>query len=50
MELHGDRSSMDDQALVAGLGRFDGQTVALIGHQKGRAAKEMALRRRSPAT
>jgi acetyl-CoA carboxylase carboxyl transferase subunit alpha len=45
VELHGDRSSMDDQALVAGLGRFDGQTVALVGHQKGRAAKEMAQRR-----
>ncbi len=45
IELHGDRASMDDLALVAGLGRFDGQTVALVGHQKGRAAKEMALRR-----
>jgi len=45
VELHGDRASMDDLALVAGLGRFDGRTVALVGHQKGRAAKEMALRR-----
>jgi acetyl-CoA carboxylase carboxyl transferase alpha subunit len=45
VELHGDRSSMDDLALVAGLGRFEGRTLALVGHQKGRAAKEMALRR-----
>jgi acetyl-CoA carboxylase carboxyl transferase subunit alpha len=39
-ELHGDRHVMDDGAIVAGLGRFDGRTVVLIGTQKGRDLKE----------
>jgi acetyl-CoA carboxylase carboxyl transferase subunit alpha len=45
VELHGDRSSMDDLALVAGLGRFEGRTVALVGHQKGRDIHDNARRR-----
>ncbi len=36
IELRGDRGRADDAALVTGLGRFAGQTVALVGHQKGR--------------
>src|ERR687887_911519 len=40
IELHGDRVRADDHAIVAGLGRFDGRTVALIGHQKGRDIKD----------
>jgi len=40
VELHGDRGRADDGALVAGLGRLDGRTVALVGHQKGRDVKE----------
>jgi len=44
VELHGDRGRADDEALVTGLGRFDGQTVALIGHQKGRDIKERSKR------
>jgi acetyl-CoA carboxylase carboxyl transferase subunit alpha len=40
VELHGDRGRADDGALVTGLGRLDGRTVALIGHQKGRDVKE----------
>ncbi len=40
VELHGDRSRADDGALVTGLGRLDGRTVALIGQQKGRDLKE----------
>jgi acetyl-CoA carboxylase carboxyl transferase subunit alpha len=40
VELHGDRSRADDRALVIGLGRFDGRTVALVGNQKGRDIKE----------
>src|SRR5262249_10518384 len=44
IELHGDRSRADDAAIVAGLGRFDGRTVALIGHQKGRDLKERQRR------
>jgi acetyl-CoA carboxylase carboxyl transferase subunit alpha len=40
VELHGDRVRADDHAIVAGLGRFDGRTIALIGHQKGRDIKD----------
>jgi acetyl-CoA carboxylase carboxyl transferase subunit alpha len=40
VELHGDRARADDRAIVAGIGRFDGRTVALIGQQKGRDIKE----------
>lgn len=35
IELHGDRYAGDDHAIVAGLGNLDGQTVMVIGHQKG---------------
>ena len=34
-ELHGDRTFGDDPALVAGMARFHGQPVLVIGHQKG---------------
>ncbi len=44
VELHGDRARADDPAIVAGLGRFRGRTVALIGHQKGRDLKERTFR------
>jgi acetyl-CoA carboxylase carboxyl transferase subunit alpha len=44
VELHGDRSLSDDAALVTGLGRFAGRTVALIGHQKGRDIRERTHR------
>ena len=44
VELHGDRGRADDEAVVAGLGRLEGRTVALIGHQKGRDLKERQLR------
>jgi acetyl-CoA carboxylase carboxyl transferase subunit alpha len=44
VELHGDRSRADDEAVVTGLGRFEGQTVALIGHQKGRDVHERTRR------
>src|SRR5213592_1276675 len=43
-ELHGDRGRADDAALVIGVGRFDGRTVALIGNQKGRDIKERTHR------
>ena len=39
-ELHGDRSFADDPAIVGGLARFGGQSVMVIGHQKGRDTKE----------
>src|SRR2546425_5267927 len=44
VELHGDRGRGDDPALVIGIGRFDGRTVALIGNQKGRDIKERTKR------
>jgi len=34
-ELHGDRHFQDDKAIVGGLAVFNGQTIVLIGHQKG---------------
>src|SRR5437016_7968068 len=40
VELHGDRLFRDDPALVGGWARLDGQTVMVIGHQKGRDTKE----------
>jgi acetyl-CoA carboxylase carboxyl transferase subunit alpha len=43
-ELHGDRRAGDDPALVAGLGFFQGQTAAFIGHQKGRTTRERLAR------
>ena len=44
IELHGDRSFADDQALVGGLARFDGEPVLVLGQQKGRSTKENLLR------
>jgi acetyl-CoA carboxylase carboxyl transferase subunit alpha len=43
-ELHGDRSYADDAAIVGGLARFNGQSVMVIGHQKGRDTKERQFR------
>jgi acetyl-CoA carboxylase carboxyl transferase subunit alpha len=39
-ELHGDRMFSDDRAIVAGLCKFNGETVMVIGHQKGRSIQE----------
>ena len=39
-ELHGDRHFADDPAIVGGIARFNGQSVMVIGHQKGRDTKE----------
>jgi len=44
VELHGDRAFADDQALVGGLARFDGEPVMVLGQQKGRSTKENILR------
>ena len=38
-ELAGDRAFADDSAIVGGLGRIDGRSVMIIGHQKGRDTK-----------
>lgn len=39
-ELHGDRRFADDAAIVGGVGRMMGQSVVIIGHQKGRDTRE----------
>ena len=44
IELHGDRGFADDQALIGGLARFDGEPVMVVGQQKGRSTKENILR------
>jgi acetyl-CoA carboxylase carboxyl transferase subunit alpha len=44
IELHGDRGYGDDKAIVAGLGKFHGRPIAVIGHQKGRDTKQRLLR------
>ncbi len=44
VELHGDRTFRDDPAIISGFARFEGEIVAIIGHQKGRTAKDKALR------
>lgn len=43
-ELHGDRTFGDDKAIVGGLARLEGETVMVIGHQKGRDIKEKVKR------
>jgi acetyl-CoA carboxylase carboxyl transferase subunit alpha len=43
-ELHGDRAFADDKAIIGGMARFRGQSVMVIGHQKGRDTKENILR------
>ena len=44
IELHGDRHFADDQSIVGGLARFNGNACMVIGHQKGRDTKERTLR------
>lgn len=39
-ECHGDRTFADDEAIVAGIGKFAGLPVTIIGHQRGRDTKE----------
>ena len=44
IEIHGDRFSKDDKAMVGGFGKVDGKTIMFIGHQKGRNTKERQYR------
>src|SRR5437879_5552822 len=39
VELHGDRLFGDDAAIIGGLATFEGQSVMVMGHQKGRSTK-----------
>src|SRR5205823_3033146 len=40
VELHGDRNFREDAAIIGGWARLDGETVMIIGHQRGRDTKE----------
>jgi len=40
IELHGDRAFREDPAIIGGWARLDGETVMVIGHQRGRDTKE----------
>jgi acetyl-coenzyme A carboxylase carboxyl transferase subunit alpha len=44
MELHGDRHFGDDHAVIGGFAKLEGQTVMIIGHQKGRDTKSNIYR------
>jgi acetyl-CoA carboxylase carboxyl transferase subunit alpha len=44
VELHGDRGFRDDPSIVGGWARLEGESVMVIGHQKGRDMKENLLR------
>jgi acetyl-CoA carboxylase carboxyl transferase subunit alpha len=44
IEMHGDRGYGDDKAIIAGLAKFHGRPVAVIGHQKGRDTKQRLMR------
>ena len=43
-ELHGDRAFADDPSIVGGMAHLEGQSVMIIGHQKGRDTKEKLYR------
>src|SRR5690606_4838082 len=40
IELHGDRTVKDDKAIIGGFAKIGGQSVMIIGHQKGKNTKE----------
>ena len=44
IELHGDRNFKDDKAMIGGFANFGGQTVMMIGHQKGANTKMRQIR------
>jgi acetyl-CoA carboxylase carboxyl transferase subunit alpha len=44
VELHGDRAYGDDKAIIAGMAKFHGRPVAVIGQQKGRDTKQRLVR------
>jgi acetyl-CoA carboxylase carboxyl transferase subunit alpha len=44
IELHGDRTVKDDKAIIGGFATINGETVMVIGHQKGKNTKERQFR------
>ncbi len=49
VELHGDRQFGDDPATVGGIGEFDGQTVVVVGQERGATQEEAGARHRGMA-
>ncbi len=45
VEIHGDRYHADDKAIVGGFATIDGQSVMILGHQKGRDTQQRQYRR-----
>jgi acetyl-CoA carboxylase carboxyl transferase subunit alpha len=43
-EMHGDRAYADDSAIVGGIARLEGESVMIIGHQKGRDVQQRTFR------
>ena len=39
IELHGDRQFRDDPSIIGGIAKFNGTSVVIVGHQKGRDTK-----------
>jgi acetyl-CoA carboxylase carboxyl transferase subunit alpha len=44
VELHGDRKFSEDRALICGFAKFNGKSVAVVGHQKGKTTDENMFR------
>lgn len=44
IEMHGDRTVRDDKAIIGGFATINGQSVMIIGHQKGKNTKERQYR------
>lgn len=44
VELHGDRYFKDDKAIVGGIGKINGQSIVILGHQKGVSTKMRQFR------
>jgi acetyl-CoA carboxylase carboxyl transferase subunit alpha len=44
VELHGDRNVKDDKAMIGGFAQLDGETIMVIGHQKGTNTKMRQMR------
>jgi acetyl-CoA carboxylase carboxyl transferase subunit alpha len=44
LELHGDRNVRDDKAMIGGFAQLDGETIMVIGQQKGTNTKMRQMR------
>lgn len=44
IQLHGDRTFGDDEAIIGGIASFKGLPITVIGHQRGRDTKENVRR------